>query len=138
MVNATVILIFTYIILFTEKMNRAVSVEEIQDMPNLLEVQKSSYKWFLAEGALSMGAAYSWVGPCVLLVSAVLTAGYLLPITIRGFFPGNDFNYGELESKEPSYVMTVPLMILAAAAVLLGMFPNALSAFLETIVSAIV
>lgn len=95
-------------------------------------------KWFLAEGALSMGAAYAWVGPCVLLVSAVLTAGYLMPITVRGFFPGNDFNYGEFKSAEPSYVMTLPLIILATAAVLLGMFPGALSAFLETIVSAIV
>ena len=24
--------------------------QEIQDMPNLLEIQKSSYKWFLEEG----------------------------------------------------------------------------------------
>ena len=25
-------------------------VEEVQDMPNLLEIQKNSYKWFLEEG----------------------------------------------------------------------------------------
>ena len=25
-------------------------VEEIQDMPNLLEIQKDSYKWFLETG----------------------------------------------------------------------------------------
>jgi len=94
-------------------------------------------KWFLAEGALSMAMTYSWVGPCVLLISAVLTAGYLLPITIRGFFPGIDFNYDTLEKKEPSWLMTLPLILLAGAAVLLGMFPNSLTEFLNTIVHSI-
>ncbi len=94
-------------------------------------------KWFLAEGALSMASSYAWVGPCVLLVSAVLTAGYLLPITIRGFFPGADFNYGTLVKTEPNWLMTLPLIILAAAAVVLGMFPGLISGFLQTIVDAV-
>lgn len=94
-------------------------------------------KWFLAEGALAMDIAANWAGPCVLLVSAVLTAGYLLPITIRGFFPGADFNYGTLVKAEPNWLMTLPLIILAAAAVLLGMFPGALSGFLQTIIDAV-
>ena len=84
-------------------------------------------KWYLAGGALRLGeTAFSWIAPCVLLASAILTAGYLLPITIRGFFPGHDFDYAALEKKEPSPVMLVPLLILAAAALLLGMFPGAL------------
>ena len=33
----------------TERMSFA-RYEEIQQMPNLLEIQKSSYKWFLEEG----------------------------------------------------------------------------------------
>ncbi len=94
-------------------------------------------KWFLAEGALAMDLAANWAGPCVLLVSAVLTAGYLLPITIRGFFPGADFNYGTLVKAEPNWLMTLPLIILAAAAVLLGMFPGSLSGFLQTIIDAV-
>lgn len=94
-------------------------------------------KWFLAEGALSMSTAYAWVGPCVLLVSAVLTAGYLLPITIRGFFPGADFDYGTLVKAEPNWLMTLPLILLATAAVVLGMFPNVISGFLQAIVDAV-
>ena len=94
-------------------------------------------KWFLAEGALAMSLSANWVGPCVLLVSAVLTAGYLLPITIRGFFPGADFNYGTLVKAEPGWLMTLPLILLAAAAVLLGMFPGQLSGFLQTIIDAV-
>ena len=58
-------------------------------------------------------------------------------ITIRGFFPGNDFNYDTLEKKEPTWLMTLPLILLAGAAVLLGMFPNVLTEFLNTIVYSI-
>ena len=45
-------------------------------------------KWYLAMGSLETGIpGFSWIGPVVLLVSALLTAGYLLSITIQGFFP---------------------------------------------------
>ena len=44
-------------------------------------------KWYLATGALAADVgAFSWIGPVVLLISALLTAGYLLPVTIHGFF----------------------------------------------------
>lgn len=82
-------------------------------------------KWYLATGALATGlSVVSWLGPVVLLVSALLTAGYLLPIAIDGFFPGPDFDYENLEKKEPTKQMLVPIMILAALAILLGVFPN--------------
>lgn len=46
-------------------------------------------KWYLAVGSLSSETGfYSWLGPVVLLLSALLTAGYLLPITMKGFSPG--------------------------------------------------
>ncbi len=46
-------------------------------------------KWYLAQGSLE-GApfVFSWLGPAILLVSAVFTAFYLLPVTVKGFFPG--------------------------------------------------
>ena len=82
-------------------------------------------KWYLATGALATGLpVVSWLGPVVLLVSALLTAGYLLPIAIDGFFPGPDFDYAHLEKKDPTKQMLVPIMVLAGLAVLLGVFPN--------------
>ena len=46
-------------------------------------------KWYLAQGALQAPVGiYAWLGPVVLLVSALLTAGYLLPVAMKGFFPG--------------------------------------------------
>ena len=67
------------------------------------------------------------------LVSALLTAGYLLPITVNGFLPGADFSYETLQKKEPNLTMLVPLLILAALAVVLGIFPGFLTDFLAGI-----
>ncbi len=95
-------------------------------------------KWYLAEGALGSGiSVFSWLGPVVLLVSALLTAGYLLPITAKGFLPGSDYDYGALTKKEPSKYMTVPLVILAALTMLLGMIPGGLIAYIEKIAAGV-
>lgn len=95
-------------------------------------------KWFLATGSLSSGVTvFSWLAPVVLLVSALLTAGYLLPITINGFFPGEDFDYKNVKKLEPNWLMTVPIVILAAGAVLIGMFPSQLISYIREIITAI-
>ena len=95
-------------------------------------------KWYLAAGSLDTGLApFSWLSPCVLLISAILTAGYLLPITIKGFFPGHDFDYAALENREPRAVMLVPILLLAAAALILGIFPGFLIRTAEGIASLV-
>lgn len=96
-------------------------------------------KWYLAEGALASGIpGFSWIGPVILLVSALLTAGYLLPVTIQGFFPGADYDYGALKKKEPSPLMTIPILILTILSVLIGLFPNELVSFLSQIIEKII
>ena len=96
-------------------------------------------KWYLATGAMESGIKlFSWMGPVVLLVSALLTAGYLLPITVKGFLPGADFNYGERKKREPNLVMLLPLLIFAVLAVLLGVFPGLLTDFISGIIGAAV
>lgn len=91
-------------------------------------------KWYLAIGSLKSGIpVLDVLGPIILLVSALLTAGYLLPLTIQGFFPGADYDYGTLEKKEPGRMMTVPIVILTVLSVLIGLFPNAISSFLTMI-----
>lgn len=95
-------------------------------------------KWHLAIGALDSGiATFSWLGPVVLLISALLTAGYLLPITVNGFLPGADFDYGSLEKKEPVKMMVIPIMILAILAILLGVFPTPLTDYISAIVNIV-
>lgn len=95
-------------------------------------------KWHLAIGALDSGiATFSWLGPVILLLSALLTAGYLLPITVNGFLPGADFDYGGLEKKEPARMMILPIMILAILTILLGVFPSPLTNYISSIVDMV-
>lgn len=96
-------------------------------------------KWYLAIGSLETGiAGFSWIGPVVLLVSALLTAGYLLPLTIQGFFPGEDYDYKALRKKEPSALMTVPVLILTVLTVLMGLFPGQLISWIQQAVTKLV
>ena len=96
-------------------------------------------KWDLAVGALSpeFGGVLGYVGPAILLVSALLTAGYLLPIVRDAFFPGKDFDYETLEKKEANAYMTVPLILLCIGVVGLGMFPMGLQQVINGITSAV-
>lgn len=95
-------------------------------------------KWYLAIGSLQSGmGAYTWVGPVVLLLSAMLTAGYLLPISIQAFFPGAQYDYEGIVKREPNLLMTVPMLLFTAAAVLFGMFPGPFMNFLQTIAAGV-
>ncbi|MBQ2705211.1 MAG: proton-conducting membrane transporter [Agathobacter sp.] len=95
-------------------------------------------KWYLATGSLATEIpVIAWLGPVVLLVSALLTAGYLLPIAIDGFFPGPDFDYKHLEKKDPTKQMIVPIMILAALAVLFGVLPNPVISYVTELVASV-
>lgn len=100
-------------------------------------------KWYLAQGALCMGgtpAFFTWLAPAVLLVSALLTAGYLITISIKAFFPGRagDGSARAFEKREPSLVMLLPLTLLTALMVLFGMFPGGLIGFFNLIAQAVV
>lgn len=95
-------------------------------------------KWYLAMGALHTKMPFfSWFGPIVLLISALLTAGYLLPVTIRGFFPGKDFHYERLEHKEPNLAMLLPVLLLTGLSLAVGMFPAVITDYLTKIVSGL-
>ena len=95
-------------------------------------------KWYLAVGSLdSKIPVFSWLGPVVLLVSALLTAGYLLPIALKGFFPGSDYDYKNFRKKEPKLTMIIPVVILTVLAVVLGVIPNGLVTYISSIVSQV-
>lgn len=80
-------------------------------------------KWQLAAGALQPNTGFfGWLGVIVLLVSALLTAGYLLPIVAEGFFPGQD--YETPVGPKPGWKMHLPLISLAAYLLVAGLFPS--------------
>ena len=95
-------------------------------------------KWYLAQGALeSEISIFSWLGPVVLLTSALLTAGYLLPIVMKGFFPGEEGTDMDLSKKDPSALMLVPFILLAGMVLLLGILPNPLIQYVTDIAMSV-
>lgn len=94
-------------------------------------------KWSLALGALSSAelGVLGIAGPVVLLVSALLTAGYLMPVVIDGFLPGEGFDYEKHPKCEAHALMLAPIVILSVLCVVGGMFPGVLKAMFETLAS---
>ena len=77
-------------------------------------------KWYLAQGAMSsLDSVLAYIGPIVLLVSALLTAGYLFSVVIKAFLVNK-----ESHSKEAGYCMTLSMMFLCVFIVCLGIFPK--------------
>lgn len=99
-------------------------------------------KWFLAIGSLnSMIPYFSWIGPVVLLISALLTAGYLLQLVVIGFFPGKEFtaaNPEKVAKAEPGLFVTIPLLVLTVLIVFMGLLPNGLIEYIGNMVSVLV
>ena len=93
-------------------------------------------KWYLAQGALqSDTGVFRMLGPVVLLLSALLTAGYLLPITVKGFLPGKDAEIEE--KKERIDIMTAALLILTVITIILGIWPNPLIKYVGEIAASL-
>ena len=94
-------------------------------------------KWYLGLGGLQANmSVLGVIGVVVLLVSALLTAGYLLPITIEGFLPGKECNIEK--SKEKINKMVVVLSILALMTILMGLFPNVIINYIGKIAMKLV
>ena len=80
-------------------------------------------KWAIATAAMDSGTGvFAVLGPVVLLISALLTAGYLLPVMVDGYFPGMATGYEEEEKAEPGALMLIPMFILCAGSLLVGIF----------------
>ena len=102
-------------------------------------------KWYLVLASLrSELGAFSVIGPIVLLISALLTAGYLFPIMINGFFPGkgspeirDDHPERSPESKSIEAVprmMWIPLIGLCLVTLFIGLFGSSLMKLFSGIV----
>lgn len=78
-------------------------------------------KFSLASAAIAEGSALAVCGVAALLLSAVLTAGYLFTPVIRAWFPAEGFDetaIGDVE--DPNWYMKLPLLLLCLAMLALG------------------
>lgn len=97
-------------------------------------------KWTLATSALEgVFAPLSYIIPIVLLVSALLTAGYLLQISVRAFYPGPARlpEFAAPETKKEPLLLCLPIIVLAVFALLGGVLSGTTLSVAEAIKDAI-
>lgn len=82
-------------------------------------------KWNLVKGAVASRNPMAYLGIGAILISALLTAIYMLTIAVRAFFPGKDFDYTAIaDVKDPNWVMILPLTVFVAVMVIIGLHPQ--------------
>ena len=72
------------------------------------------------------------------MISALLTAGYLLPIVTDAFFPGERFHFENLHEPQKEHLnwhMRAPMIVLAVATVMLAVFSDSLNFLTEPIMA---
>ena len=94
-------------------------------------------KWHLAKAAFASGNLLAVVGVGGLLVSALLTAIYMLSIVIRAYFPGSDFDYGKLhdEIHDPDWRMLLPLFLFVILMAVFGVYNAPIVNFFQFVAS---
>lgn len=97
-------------------------------------------KWNLAHAAFESGNMLSVAGVAALLISALLTAIYMLGIVIRAYFPGNEFRYDSIPGEvcDPDWRMLLPLMLFVIAMLVLGVYSAPLVTFFTGVANGLV
>lgn len=95
-------------------------------------------KWNLAKAAVESENPLAYVGIAALLVSAILTALYMLTISVRALFPGKDFDYSTItDVEDPNWMMILPLVLFVIAMVVFGLHSEPIVAALESVAAAL-
>lgn len=95
-------------------------------------------KWNLAKAAVDSQNPLAYFGIVCLLISALLTAIYMMSIMMRAFFPPVGFERSTISHiKDPGWKMCVPIMICALFTMLLGVFSSPLVQFFTDVANGI-
>ena len=91
-------------------------------------------KWYLVQAAIDTGTPLAYIGVAALLASALLTAIYMMSVTVRAFFPGRDFDYETISNvNDPNWMMILPLCLFVVIMLILGIHSTPLIEALSTI-----
>lgn len=95
-------------------------------------------KWNLAAAAVDSRNPMAYFGIACLLISALLTAIYMVSITIRAFFPPWGFDREAIAgAKDPGWKMCLPIVVCAICTVVLGLFSSPLVDFFRDVAAGI-
>ena len=95
-------------------------------------------KWNLASAAVESGNPVAYLGIACLLISALLTAIYMLTIVVRAFFPGKDFDDSSIkEFKDPNWKMLLPLFVFVFFIIAFGLYSQPLTDFFRDVAAGL-
>ncbi len=95
-------------------------------------------KWNLASAAVDSGNPVAYFGIACLLLSALLTAIYMLTIVVRAFFPGKDFDDSSIkEFKDPNWKMLLPLFVFVFFIIAFGLYSQPLTDFFRDVATGL-
>ncbi len=92
-------------------------------------------KWNLTAAAVESSNPLAYGGIACLLISALLTAIYMLSIVRRAFFP-NEMEAAP-DAADPGWKMCLPLLVCAACTILLGFCAEPLIAFFRAVAQGV-
>ncbi|MCR5829403.1 MAG: proton-conducting membrane transporter [Lachnospiraceae bacterium] len=88
-------------------------------------------KYNLIEAAIDEGSAASYIGAGAIIVSAILTAIYLMTVVIKAYFPESGVVSKDLENaKDPGIRMKTPIVLFSTVIFILGLMWGHIEGFL--------
>lgn len=93
-------------------------------------------KWQLAKAAVESGTVAGLIGLGAILISALLTAIYMLQIVLRAYYPIEDS--AETKKCDPTWRMLVPLFVFTLGVILLGIFNAPVIGFFESVAGGLI
>lgn len=95
-------------------------------------------KWNLAGAAVDSKNPLAYGGIACLLISALLTAIYMLSIVVRAFFPGKDFDDSSIQdAHDPNWKMLLPLFVFTVFIILFGVHSQPIVDFFYDVATGI-
>lgn len=95
-------------------------------------------KWYLAEAAVESENVLAYVGIAALLISALLTAIYMLTVSMRAFFPSVDKREEPQEDyHDPNWMMLVPLGVFVVFIIGFGLYSAPVIDFLTNVANGL-
>lgn len=93
-------------------------------------------KWYIATASLDVAGigALGWIVPVILLVSALLTAGYLLDVSIKAFLKDEETKIDTIKEPKPMIAVLIVLTVIAVAG---GIFAEQTHSIISAVASSL-
>ena len=90
-------------------------------------------KWYIGTAAAAEGTVFSYIGLAALILSALLSAAYILEVVVRAWMPGKDSRPDDTAAVAVGFRMRIPLLILVLLVLVCGVCSTPIVTFLSEV-----